>query len=246
MAATTFAALSEHDLPKEAAPRPQLGPRLRKLHSRIGRAHHQAEGMAFSRALLEERVTPLQLAALLRSLAPAYALIEAWAPKLASQLGVSDAPWSALARRAALEHDLALLSSTPEPPTSPSAQRWLEQLDQLAHTSPHRLMAHIFVRYGGDLSGGQMLAPHANAILARQGLPALSFWEFEQPSAALKEALHNTFERLSLSAAEEAELLDEAETAFRATQELLAELAELATEEADSAGMEFQDPGQNI
>jgi heme oxygenase len=234
--------LSDHAQPAGANQPPRLGPRLRKLHSRIGRAHHQAEGMAFSRALLEETVSPVQLAALLRSLAPAYALIETEAPKLARQLGVDDTPWSALARSAALEHDLALLSSTPETPASPAAKRWLERLHHLAQTSPHRLMAHLYVRYGGDLSGGQLLAGHANAILQRKGLPALSFWVFEHHEK-LKQALHDTFERFVLSAAQEAELLDEAEEAFRATQELLAELGaqRLAEHAAPDKGLNDAD-----
>lgn len=236
--------LSGHAQPAGASQPQQPGPRLRKLHSRIGRAHHQAEGMAFSRALLEETVSPVQLAALLRSLAPAYDLIEAEAPKLARQLGVSDTPWSALARRAALEHDLALLSATPETPTCPAAKRWLERLEHLAQTSPHRLMAHLYVRYGGDLSGGQLLAPHANAILQRKGLPALSFWEFEEPEK-LKQALHDTFERFVLSAPQEAELLDEAEDAFRATQGLLADLEAEVLEEERAPKKGPDDPGRN-
>ena len=119
------APLSIHPQPAEGAPTPPVGTRLRKLHTRIGLAHHQAEGMAFSRALLEERATPTQLVALLRSLAPAYALIDAWAPELASRLGVPDGPWEALARHTALAHDLALLSTVPgaAPAAAPSARR---------------------------------------------------------------------------------------------------------------------------
>jgi hypothetical protein len=33
-----------------------LGPRVRRLHARIGAAHHEAEGMVFSRALLAGEV----------------------------------------------------------------------------------------------------------------------------------------------------------------------------------------------
>ncbi|MFO0058757.1 MAG: biliverdin-producing heme oxygenase [Cyanobacteriota bacterium] len=236
--------LSKHAQHAEANQRPQIGPRLRKLHSRIGRAHHHAEGMAFSRALLEEKVSPIQLAALLRSLAPAYALIEMEAPRLARQLGVNDTPWSALARSAALEHDLALLNVTSETPACPAAKRWLERLHHLAQTSPHRLMAHLYVRYGGDLSGGQLLAPHANAILQRKGLPALSFWVFEHPEK-LKQALHDTFERFVLSTTQEAELIDEVEEAFRATQGLLADLEAVRLEEPGAADKDPNDPGRS-
>ena len=40
------------------AARKGFGPRVRRLHARIGAAHHQAEGMAFSRALLDGRYAP--------------------------------------------------------------------------------------------------------------------------------------------------------------------------------------------
>lgn len=222
------ASLSVHAQSADGAPAGVLRPRLRQLHARIGRAHHQAEGMAFSRALLEERATPAQLVALLRALAPAYALIEARAPELSARLGVADGPWEALSRRTALAHDLALLSAAPASPPSAAAARWHDRLRQLADDAPHRFMAHAYVRYGGDLSGGQQLAPRANAILRRHGLPALSFWVFDRPVAELKEALHGAFERFVLTEAQEAQLLDEAEDAFRATQSLLAELATLA------------------
>ncbi|MCF8141962.1 MAG: heme oxygenase, partial [Cyanobium usitatum Tobar12.5m-G36] len=67
----------------------------------------------------------------------------------------------------------------------------------------------------------------ANAILSRHGLSALKFWSFEQEIPALKKALHDGFEQMDLSEAEEEELLDEAVAAFKLTQKLLAELAEI-------------------
>ena len=222
------ASISEHARPADAALRQGFGPRVRRLHARIGKAHHQAEGMAFSRSLLEGRATAQQLAGLLRALAPAYALLDAQVALLAPALGVADGPWSALARSAALRHDLAKLAALPPSPPSSAAAAWLEQLRSLAHGAPHRLLAHAYVRYGGDLSGGQQLAQQANAILAAQGLPALSFWAFERPIPELKLALHDAFERFRLAPSQEEELLEEAEAAFRATQRLLAELAQLA------------------
>ncbi|MFN9055827.1 MAG: biliverdin-producing heme oxygenase, partial [Cyanobacteriota bacterium] len=94
------------------------------------------------------------------------------------------------------------------------------------------------------LSGGQLLAPHANAILQRKGLPALSFWVFEHPEK-LKQALHDTFERFVLSTTQEAELIDEAEEAFRATQGLLADLEAVRLEEPGAADKDPNDPGRS-
>ena len=110
--------ISNHAQPGDAQLRKGFGPRVRRLHARIGKAHHQAEGMAFSRALLEGRAQPRQLAALIRALVPAYALLEREAPALAAALGGTSIPWQALARSTALQHDLATLSALPATPAS--------------------------------------------------------------------------------------------------------------------------------
>ena len=220
--------VSEHAGLADAQLRQGFGPRVRRLHARIGKAHHRAEGMAFSRALLEGQASPIQLAALIRVLTPAYALLEQQGPALASALGAGAIPWAALARSAALEHDRAVLAGLGATPASAAAAIWLEQLKVLARQSPHRFLAHVYVRYGGDLSGGQQLARQANAILRAHHLPALNFWAFEADLAVLKHQLHDGFEQLDLCVQQDEELLEEAEQAFLATQSLLAELADLA------------------
>ena len=228
------ASISDHAGPADARLRRVLGPRVRRLHARIGKAHHQAEGMRVSLALLAGRAEPLQLAALVRALAPAYALLEQEAPALAAALGGAAIPWRSLARSTALHHDIAVLAALPPTPVSLAAAAWLEHLQRLCRQAPHRLMAHVYVRYGGDLSGGQKLAQQANAILVAHGLSPLSFWTFERPVEQLKLRLHEGFEALDLSEQEDAELLEEAEVAFQFTQQLLAEL-EGVTEAAASS-----------
>ena len=228
MTTATQTPISKHATVNDSRRHSRFGPRVRRLHSRIGQAHHQAEGMGFSQTLLEGQASPRQLAALLRALAPAYDLLDELAPAAAAGLGATNLPWSDLARSTALVHDLALLANVPATPDSPVAAAWCEHLKGLAGQAPHRLLAHAYVRYGGDLSGGRQLAPQADAILAGLGLPALSFWSFSRPSIDLKEALHKGIERLLLSAKEEEELMDEAQAAFAATRALLAELEFLA------------------
>ena len=222
------AAISDHAGPADVLARKGFSPRVRRLHGRIGAAHHQAEGMAFSRSLLDGQAHPRQLAALIRALAPAYGLIEARGPLLAAALGAVGFPWADLARSQALHLDIAGLTVVPATPASAAAAIWLEHLQRLAQQAPHRFMAHVYVRYGGDLSGGQQLAAQANAILAGQGLPPLGFWEFRRPIPELKQELHDAIERMDLSADEELELLEESVIAFHDTQRLLAELGDLA------------------
>ncbi|MFO0037956.1 MAG: biliverdin-producing heme oxygenase [Synechococcaceae cyanobacterium] len=228
MTSPTLAPISDHASPGDAEKRRGFGPRVRRLHARIGRAHHQAEGMTFSRSLLDGNATPRQLAALIRALTPAYGQLETLAPEAAARLGSSSIPWSDLARHAALKQDRDQLAALPATPPSAATGLWLERLSQLAATAPHRLMAHVYVRYGGDLSGGQQLAPFAAAILAAHGQPDLGFWRFPQPVADLRQHLHDGIEALTLSPGQEEELLEEAEAALRLTHRLLAELETLA------------------
>ena len=86
---------------RSSPPGPGAGPRHRRLHARIGAAHRQAEGRAFSRALLAGQVEPLPLLSLLRALAPGYGLVEQEGPELVAALGAQGFPWSDLATRAA-------------------------------------------------------------------------------------------------------------------------------------------------
>ena len=218
------ASISAHAGSAAAHLRRGFGPRVRKLHARIGKAHHHAEGLAFSRRLLAGEATPLQLAALLHNLAPAYGVLEQTAPNLARSLGADQLPWPQLRRSEALRRDLDQLAVLPDPPDAIAARDWLERLQQLASQHHQRLLAHVYVRYGGDLSGGQQLAAQARVIVARHGLPPLAFWSFAAPVEELKLALHQGFEQLQLNEAEEREFLDEAEFAFLLTQRLLAEL----------------------
>jgi heme oxygenase len=242
MTSTIPAPISDHARPADAALRKGFGPRVRRLHGRIGAAHHQAEGMTFSRALLEGRATPRQLAALIRALVPAYELIESAGPALAEELGAGALPWGDLARSSALRHDLAITAAAGPTPESAAAASWLVRLRDLAATAPHRFLAHVYVRYGGDLSGGQQLAEQANAILAAHGLPAVEFWQFQRPVPELKQALHDAFEQLRLSEAEEEEMLQESVEAFLLTQRLLAELGELEAGDSTAAEPEGSVP----
>ncbi len=156
--------ISEHIQP-EGVVTAQLGPRLRKLHSRIGKAHHQTEGMVFSKKLLRAEATPLQIAALLRSLAPAYNLLEDLAPYLATSLGSTEMPWESLRRTENLDNDIKSLSVIGQTPRSEALNQWLALIKELAGTAPHRLLAHVYVRYGGDLSGGQQIGEKTEEIL---------------------------------------------------------------------------------
>ena len=148
-------------------------------------------------------------------------------------LGHSGIPWADLSRHQTLEQDVAahadVVAHHPElAELDALVETVVTSLTTLAKESPARFLAHVYVRYGGDLSGGQQLAVQANEILAKAGLPPVNFWNFPRPIAELKQELHNGIEQWPLTDAEEAALLEEAPAGFRLNQKLLRALAELA------------------
>ncbi|KAG0335279.1 hypothetical protein BG004_000059 [Podila humilis] len=67
-----------------------------------------------------------------------------------------------LSRKASLEEDLEFFNG-PEwrdmlSPVSPAQQGYIDAIERCSNTKPELLLAHSYVRYLGDLSGGQILA----------------------------------------------------------------------------------------
>lgn len=211
---------------------PRLGPRLRRLHRVIGPAHRDAEGLPFARALLEGEASPRQIAALLRALLPIYTALESHGAALPPGLREAGIPWADLARRQALLQDEASLGALlAGDPALEAIDRLvdaiLRDLARLASEAPERFLAHVFVRYGGDLSGGQQLAVRVGQVLRNAGLPDAQFWAFPRPIDELKQRFHDGIEQLPLDADAEAAFLDEALAGFRLNQRLLRALADL-------------------
>lgn len=76
-----------------------------------------------------------------------------------------------LARAEALRADLDALSAAPwsDWPLLPPTERYVARLGALARATPERLLAHAYVRYLGDLHGGQLLRARVERSLGDEG-----------------------------------------------------------------------------
>jgi heme oxygenase (biliverdin-producing, ferredoxin) len=157
---------------------------------------------------------------LLSDLLPVYQRMEA-----AMQPGTIDPTLAAiwdpvLARSARLHRDLETLGGALA--ASAPALSYAAWIDELARTRPQQLVAHVYTRYLGDLSGGQILCH-----LLRSGLGAdisVAFYQFDEEPASLKTALRA---RIDALAADEAQLdawCEEARAVFRRNQAVFAAL----------------------
>ena len=202
---------------------PSLAERLRSATREL---HTEVERAGLMRRLLRGDLPRPAYCALLRSLHAIYAALEAALQRHAGHPAI--APWMhpELLRRERLEHDLQALHGADWAaiPCAPAAQRYAAHLQVLSDERPGLLAAHGYVRYLGDLSGGQALARVVTRSLGAE--QAVAFYDFGGPEAAgrLAMALRAGLDRMAPDAPSAQALVEEAVAAFVRHRELFEEL----------------------
>jgi heme oxygenase len=139
--------------------------------------HHQnAERQSFVKEMFSGNITNERYATYLFNQHPQYNLLE----MLAMMHGLFDgAP--ELRRAPSIHEDYSELwgSANPnQPPLMPVVKEYMDYLMSIKN-DPKKIMAHVYVRHMGDLSGGQMIAKRVPG----QG----KFYQFDKPKDELKE-----------------------------------------------------------
>jgi heme oxygenase (biliverdin-producing, ferredoxin) len=143
-------------------------------------AHSRAESSPFIQRLAAGEVSRQRYTAFLRNLHAMYTTLEIELQRWETHPAVSPIYFPELNRRTALQSDLAdwdgpdwRARSAP----SPATNMYTGRLAALAGTTPELLVAHAYVRYLGDLSGGQLLGPTIAGALGAGGRGA-AFYAF--------------------------------------------------------------------
>ena len=209
------------------AAHPDLPTRLRAATQAL---HTRAERSGVMPALLAGRLPQTRYVALLASLHAIYAALEdSLAARQADpRLGSLNDP--GLARRAALEADLARLHGPGWPAevgVAAAARAYAARLRALAAAGAPALGAHAYVRYLGDLHGGQVLARIVARAYALSGAAGTDFYRFgrDDELPAQRAALRAALAALPLSAAEGEAFVAEACWGFEQHVRLFEELA---------------------
>lgn len=147
--------------PREFAASPTGDNAGESLSSALKRAtrekHRRAETTGFIRRIIHGQATRDSYASYLRNLHPIYLALEEKLGRLRSSTGFEALTEPGLARRAALETDLAALTGkrwTTRLAMLPAAEAWARQISA---ASTSQLVAHAYVRYLGDLNGGRII-----------------------------------------------------------------------------------------
>lgn len=149
--------------------------------------HKNAERQEFVREMFSGKLTEERYATFLFNQHPQYNLLEVFA-MVHGLLDVRRAP--------AIHDDYQELwkDTNRQPPLLPVVKEYMDHLVKIQN-DPDKLMAHIYVRHMGDLSGGQMLA---------KKVPGSGrLYKFDEPVEELKERIRV---RLNDDMAEEAKI----------------------------------------
>lgn len=150
------------------------------LRSRTHVLHGQAERSGFIADMLRGRASRLGYAIFLRNLLPAYEQLEAGLDRHRTNPLIREVALRAVYRADALKADLDQVHGRDwrgALPVLPAGKRYADHVARAAQGKGEGLLGHAYVRYLGDLNGGQVLS----RLLAKSlDLPpeALSFYRF--------------------------------------------------------------------
>ncbi len=156
-----------------------------RLRTETRKLHGQAERSGAMRQLLRGEMDRAQYARLLRNLHALYAVLEPALTAHAAHALIQPVFEPALFRRTAIEADLDLLCGTQWMTKIPLTQAVREGVLRLECADPAQLLAHAYVRYLGDLSGGQILMGIVQGALALEGRDGTHFYRFDPADAKL-------------------------------------------------------------
>jgi heme oxygenase len=189
--------------------------------------HTEVERTGVMAALLGGRLGRSGYIALLRNLHAIYAALEVALEAESEAALIAPLKLQPLARSTRLADDLVHLHGPAWADELPLAGAAVAYAGRLRARAPAALVAHAYVRYLGDLSGGQVLARLVSRIYALTGGAGTRFYDFGGvgDADALKQDLRTALAALAPPADEADAIVDEACWAFRQHRLLFEELA---------------------
>ncbi len=181
--------------------------------------HTQAERAGVMASLLRGQLPLMGFVAMQRNLHRLYAALEPALAQHATHPVLAPLQQPGLARAEALAADLAHLHGAQwagNLPVQAVATAYADRLAELSQRQPALLAAHAYVRYLGDLSGGQPLGRVVRQAYGLASGPGSLFFDFGPPAqvATMVRQMRLALDQLPLDEAGIAAQVQEAQWAF--------------------------------
>ncbi len=193
------------------------------------KSHTMAENMGFIKCFLKGVVEKNSYRKLAANFYFVYSAMEAELERLREHPVVGKMYFPALNRQASLEQDLRYYYGPnwrAEIELSPAGQVYVDRIHAIAQERPELLIAHLYTRYIGDLSGGQILKGIAQRGMNLSEGEGTAFYEFAEipDEKAFKQEYRATMNDLDIDQAMADAIVQEANDAFGLNMKLFKEL----------------------
>ncbi|TGN09410.1 heme oxygenase (biliverdin-producing) [Leptospira ilyithenensis] len=194
--------------------------------------HQETERVPYLRAIFRGGLDAQTYTYQLESLRDVYNVMEDLFRENAKDPILSKVYFPELFRTKALEEDIQFFQSKfgtkVKGKISQKTQDYINHIQRVAKENPYLLVAQSYVRYLGDLSGGQAIKKVIAKTFALEGIPGTAFYEFPeiQDHQAFKGIYRTAMDTLPLSDSQKVELLEEAKQVFDLNKNLFVELEE--------------------
>lgn len=202
-------------------------PLSHRLRNETKEAHTTAERSGIMRDVLRGTVSIEAYVALLTNLLALYETLEQELDRNRAHVALSSVDWSLLKRAPSLRADIAQLGGISGGATEPSTIRYVSRLQEIGATRPALLFSHAYLRYLGDLYGGQIMKRILSQKFPEYGNTAFTFYEFnELPDAsAFKVTFREAIDSLPLAPDEPDLMVAEAMLGYELHAAIFNELA---------------------
>lgn len=156
-------------------------PLAEQLKSGTAALHRRVERSAFMSRLLGGQIEPAAYVVLLHNLRAVYGALESALSRQSADPAIAPVVLPELFRCRALDQDIRVLAGSQAEARAelkPAALQYVARLQELDDTAPVLLVAHAYVRYLGDLNGGQALRRVVARALGLQGNTGTTFYDF--------------------------------------------------------------------
>ena len=203
-----------------------------KLREGTKHSHTMAENTAFMKCFLKGIVEKEPFRKLVANLYFLYSALEEELQRYHADPVVGPIYVSKLNRKVNLEKDLAFYYGEnwqDQIVASSEGKAYVARIHEVANTEPALLIAHAYVRYMGDLSGGQSLKKIIRSAMDLPPGHGTDFYEFEQlPTVeairVFKVQYRDALNSLPIDDAFGQKIVDEANYAFHLNHNVLHEL----------------------